>query len=99
MDENIKPLYDNYLVAPLEEAKDLPGGLVLPDSSNKEQPMIGEVKAVPDGEWYEKGKQIVQPPIFTVGDKVIYRKWSVTEVEKDKLVIVNQKDIVGVYKK
>lgn len=94
----IEPLFDNVLVEPIEPAEEkLPSGLVTLNKPG-DAPLIGIVRAVSKGEWYEKGQQIVNPLAVKVGDKVLYRKWSMSEVTYDgkDLLVVAQKDIAAI---
>ena len=92
---NIKPLFDNVLVKPLEAEAKTASGILLPDSA-KEKPQIGEVMAVGPGATNNDGKLI--PMMVKVGQKVMYKKWGGNEVKVDKeeWAIVEQKDILAV---
>ena len=95
----IEPLFDNVLIKPLElDSGKLAGGIELPPTDDKDKPLFGEIIAVSKGEWYEKGQKIVNPLSVEVGDKVLYRKWSMAEIRKDgqDYVTVNQKDITAI---
>ena len=92
---NIKPLFDNVLIKPLEEEDKLPSGLVLPDTA-KEKPQIGVVMAVGPGTTDDKGKFVAVT--VKVGQKVMYKKWGGNEVkvEGKEWTIVEQKDILAI---
>ncbi len=91
---NIKPLFDNVLVKPLQAEEKLPSGIILPDSA-KEKPQMGEVMAVGPGGVDEKGNPVKM--IVKVGDKVMYKKWGGNEVKVDgqEWMLVEQKDILA----
>jgi chaperonin GroES len=91
---NIKPLFDNVLVKPLEAEAKTASGIILPDSA-KEKPQIGLVMAVGDGK-IVKGEK--HPVIVKIGEKVLYKKWGGSEVKVDKeeWTIVSQDDILAV---
>ena len=92
---NIKPLFDNVLVKPLQAEEKLPSGIILPDSA-KEKPQMGEVMAVGPGGTDEKGNSIKM--IVTVGMKVMYKKWGGNAVKVDgkEWMLVEQKDILAI---
>jgi chaperonin GroES len=92
---NIKPLFDNVLIKPLEAEEKLPSGIILPDSA-KEKPQMGQVMAVGTGATNDKGVKV--PMIVKVGDKVMYKKWGGNEVKVsgDEWTIVEQKDILAI---
>jgi chaperonin GroES len=90
-----RPLHDRVLVRRVEEDTRTPGGIIIPDTV-KEKPMQGEVLAVGSGVRNEKGELIaldVKP-----GDRVLFGKWSGTEVKIDgeELLIMKESDILGV---
>jgi chaperonin GroES len=92
---NIKPLFDNVLIKPLEAEEKLPSGIILPDSA-KEKPQMGQVMAVGGGATNDKGKKI--PMIVKEGMKVMYKKWGGNEVKVggEEWTIVEQKDILAI---
>lgn len=94
---DIRPLFDNVLIKPLEEEAKTPSGIVLPDTA-KEKPQIGEVMAVGPGGLTEDGKRI--PIVVKVGQKVMYKKWGGNEVKvgTEEWLLVEQKDILAVIK-
>lgn len=91
----IKPLGDRILVKPCEGKEVTKGGIVIPDTA-KEKPQEGEIIAVGDGRKTEDGKVIV----LTVkkGDKVLYGKYSGTEIKLDSVdyLIMREDDILGI---
>ncbi len=91
---NVTPLADRVVVRALEETEQMRGGLFIPDTA-KEKPMQGEVIAVGPGR-YEKDKRV--PMELKVGDKVLYGKYSGTEVtiEGDQLLILREADVLAV---
>jgi chaperonin GroES len=91
---NIKPLGDRIIIKVIESEETTKSGIVLPGTA-KEKPMQGEVLAVGSGEMVD-GKKI--PLELKVGDKVIYSKYSGTEVKMDgnEYLIVRQSDILAV---
>jgi len=96
---NIKPLFDNVLVKPLEAEERLPSGIILPDSA-KEKPQIGQVMAVGPGKSCcdTDAKDCDCKMVVKVGDKVMYKKWGGNEVKVsgEEWTIVEQKDILAI---
>jgi chaperonin GroES len=90
-----RPLHDRVVVRRLEENERTKGGIIIPDTA-KEKPQQGEVVAVGPGAVDEKGK--VQPLDVKQGDRVLFGKWSGTEVKLDgeELLIMKESDILGV---
>ncbi len=90
----VNPLADRVVVKALEEAEQMRGGLYIPDTA-KEKPQQGEIIAVGPGK-YEDGKLV--PMGVKVGDKVLYGKYSGTEVtiEGDQLLILRESDVLAV---
>lgn len=91
----IKPLADRVVVKPLEETEEMKGGLYIPDTA-KEKPQQGEVVAVGPGRVSDEGKRIDVE--LTVGERVIYGKYSGTEVTvgDDELLILRESDVLAV---
>lgn len=89
-----KPLFDNVLIRPLDKEEKTPSGILLPDSA-KEKPQIGEVMAVGEGSFNDKGEKM--PMLIKVGQKVLYKKWGGNEVKvgAEEWLIVEQKDIMA----
>ena len=92
---NIRPLHDRVVVRRLEEERTSAGGIVIPDSA-AEKPMTGEILAVGNGKVQENGDQ--RPLDVKVGDKVLFGKYSGTEVkvEGDDVLVMREDDIMGV---
>jgi chaperonin GroES len=93
--KQIKPLFDNVLVKPLQAEEKLPSGIVLPDSV-KEKPQIGLIMAIGPGSTDDKGNKTKM--VVKVGDKVMYKKWGGNEVkvEGEEWTIIEQKDILAI---
>jgi chaperonin GroES len=93
-DLKVKPLADRVVVKPLEEAEQMRGGLYIPDTA-KEKPQHGEIVAVGPGR-FEDGKRIDME--LKVGDKVLYGKYSGTEVtlEDQQYLILRESDVLAV---
>ena len=92
---NVTPLHDRVLIRRLEEKETVKGGIIIPDTA-KEKPMEGEVIAVGPGARNEQG-QIVALDV-KAGDKILFGKWSGTEVKLDgeELLIMKESDIMGI---
>ena len=90
-----RPLHDRVLVRRILAAEKTAGGIIIPDTA-QEKPMQGEVVAVGKGKRLEDGR--LEPLGVKVGDKVIYGKWSGTEVKLDGVehVILKEEDLFGV---
>jgi chaperonin GroES len=90
-----RPLHDRVVVRRIEEDERTPGGIIIPDTA-KEKPQQGEVIAVGPGARDEKG--VVQPLDVKAGDRVLFGKWSGSEVKIDgeELLIMKESDILGV---
>jgi len=90
----VKPLSDRVVVKALEETEQMRGGLFIPDTA-KEKPQQGEIVAVGPGK-YEDGKLV--PMTLKVGDKVLYGKYSGTEVtlNNDQVLILRESDVLAV---
>jgi chaperonin GroES len=93
-----RPLQDRVLVRPLEEDEKSAGGIIIPDTA-KEKPTEGEVIAVGPGARDESGALV--PLDVKKGDRILFGKWSGTEVSIDgeELVIMKETDIFGVIEK
>ncbi|MFH1339149.1 MAG: co-chaperone GroES [Candidatus Omnitrophota bacterium] len=95
---NIQPLGDRIVIEPLEAEDKTKGGIVLPDTA-KEKPQEGKVVAVGKGKVLESGS--VQAPEVKVGDKVLYGKYSGTEVttkDGEEVLIMREEDILAIIK-
>jgi len=92
---NIRPLHDRVIIKRMEEERTTPGGIVIPDSAT-EKPVKGEVLAVGKGKTNDSGD--VKPLDVKVGDKVLFGKYSGTEVKVDgeDLLVMREDDIVAV---
>ena len=92
---SFRPLHDRVLIQPLEQEAKTKGGIIIPDTA-KEKPVEGKVIAVGPGARDENGK--LRPLDVKVGDRVLYGKWSGTEVKVDgeDVLIVKESDIMGV---
>ncbi len=90
-----RPLHDRVVVRRIEEDERTPGGIIIPDTA-KEKPQQGEVIAVGPGARDEKGQ--IQPLDVKAGDRVLFGKWSGTEVKIDgeELLIMKESDLLGV---
>jgi chaperonin GroES len=90
-----RPLHDRVLIRRVEAEEKTLGGIIIPDTA-KEKPMEGEVVAVGPGARGEDGK--IQPLDVKAGDRVLFGKWSGTEVKLDgeDLIIMKESDIMGV---
>lgn len=90
-----RPLHDRVLVRRIDAEAKSAGGIIIPDTA-KEKPQQGEVVAVGPGARDEAGK--IVPLALEAGDRVLFGKWSGTEVKIDgeELLIVKESDILGV---
>ena len=93
-----RPLHDRVLVKRVEQNEKTAGGIIIPDTA-KEKPMEGEILAVGTGARQEDGTVI--PLEVKAGDKVLFGKWSGTEVKVDgeDLLIMKESDLLGVIEK
>lgn len=91
----VKPLGDRVLVKPVEEDEQVKGGIIIPDTA-KEKPQRGEIVAVGDGKVDDSGNRIALS--VTVGDTVLYGKYSGTEVNlnDEDYLIMPEGDILAV---
>ena len=90
-----RPLHDRVLVKRVEEEQKTKGGIIIPDTA-KEKPLEGEVVAVGNGKLLEDGK--VRPLDIKAGDRILFGKWSGTEVKLngEELLIMKESDIMGI---
>jgi chaperonin GroES len=97
MEENMKfrPLHDRVLVKRIEQEEKTSGGIIIPDTA-KEKPMEGEIIAVGPGARKEDGE--IAPLDVKAGDRVLFGKWSGTEVkiEGEELLIMKESDVLGI---
>jgi len=91
----MKPLGDRVIVKPAAAEEKTKGGIILPDTA-KEKPVIGEVVAIGPGKVTDDGKKVL--PEVKVGDKVLYGKYSGTEVtvEGEEYLIMREADIFAI---
>jgi chaperonin GroES len=90
-----RPLHDRVLVRRIEAAEKTAGGIIIPDTA-KEKPQEGEIVSVGTGAKNEDGK--VTPLDVKAGDKILFGKWSGTEIKVDgeDLLIMKESDILGI---
>ena len=93
----IQPLADRVVVKALEETEQMRGGLYIPDTA-KEKPQQGEIVAVGPGKLTDEGKRV--PPELKTGDRVLYGKYSGTEVTvgDEQYLILRESDVLAVIK-
>ena len=92
---NFKPLHDRVLVRRVESDERTPGGIIIPDTA-QEKPMEGEVLEVGSGARDESGKLV--PLDVKKGDKILFGKWSGTEVKMngEEYLIMKESDVMGI---
>ncbi len=92
---NIRPLHDRLVVKRESEERKSPGGIVIPDTAT-EKPIFGKVLAVGKGKILQNGE--IRPLDVSVGDKILFGKYSGTEVKVDgeELVVMREEDVMGV---
>jgi chaperonin GroES len=97
MSLNLKPLGSRVVIEPIEQEDVTAGGIVLPETA-KEKPQQGKILAVGPGDRDEDGDRIAMD--VAVGDKVLYAKYSGTEIKVDgkKLLILRESDILAIVK-
>jgi chaperonin GroES len=90
-----RPLHDRVVVRRIEQEQKTAGGIIIPDTA-KEKPQEGEIVAVGPGARNEAGE--IVPPDVKAGDRVLFGKWSGSEVKVDgeELLIMKESDIMGV---
>ena len=90
-----KPLHDRVLVKRIASDEKTKGGLIIPDTA-KEKPAEGEIIAVGEGARKDSGELIA--PSVKAGDRILFGKWSGTEVtlDGDELLIMKESDILGI---
>jgi chaperonin GroES len=90
-----RPLHDRVLVKRIEQEERTKGGIIIPDTA-KEKPMEGRVVAAGSGSRSEDGK--ITPLDVKAGDRILFGKWSGTEVKMDgdELLIMKESDILGI---
>lgn len=92
---NVKPMEDRILLKPMEAEQKTAGGIIIPDNA-KEKPQKGEVIAVGPGKTNDKGQKIEMA--LKKGDKVLYGKYSGTEItiEGQEYLIVRESDVLAI---
>jgi chaperonin GroES len=95
---SFRPLHDRVLVRRVKEEEKSKGGIIIPDTA-KEKPQEGKVVAVGSGTRGEDGK--ITPLDVKAGDRILFGKWSGTEVSIDgeELIIMKESDILGIVEK
>ena len=90
-----RPLHDRVLVRPVEQEERTAGGILIPDTA-KEKPMEGKVVAIGPGTRSKDGR--VHPLDVKVGDRVLFGKWSGTEIklDGDEFMIMKESDVMGI---
>ena len=91
----VRPLHDRLVVRRIEEKESVKGGIIIPDTA-KEKPQEGEVIAVGSGTLNDKGE--LRALDVKTGDRILFGKWSGTEVKLDgeELLIMKESDIMGI---
>ncbi|MBN1293991.1 MAG: co-chaperone GroES [Candidatus Latescibacteria bacterium] len=93
---NVKPLEDRVIVKPLEAEEKTAGGVIIPDNA-KQKPQKGEVVAVGPGKVSDKGSSLEMT--LKKGDKVLYEKYSGTEIkiEGEEYLIIRESDVLATF--
>ena len=93
---NLKPLSNHLFIEPLEAEKKTKSGIVLPETVDKEKPMMGQVVAVGPGKRNDQGE--VVPMSVKVGQKVLFKKYGPDEVEVDgkKYLVGDEDDVLAI---
>jgi chaperonin GroES len=91
----LRPLHDRILVRRLEEAEQIRGGIIIPDTA-KEKPQQAEVKAVGNGKLLDSGKR--SAPEVKPGDRILFAKYSGSDIkiDGDEYLILREDEILGV---
>jgi chaperonin GroES len=91
----IRPLHDRVLVRRIDQDEKSSGGIIIPDTA-QEKPMEGKVVAVGKGARGDDGK--IQPLDVKKGDRILFGKWSGTEIKMDgeELLVMKESDIMGI---
>lgn len=92
---NFRPLHDRVLVERIESEEKTAGGIIIPDTA-KEKPMEGKVVAVGNGTRNESGSLV--PLDVKVGDRILFGKWSGTEIKVDNkdYLVMKETDVMGI---
>ncbi len=93
---NFKPLSNRVFIEPVAEDKKTKSGIVLPDTAEKEKPVLGVVVAMGPGKMSEKGERM--PMTVKVGDRVLFKKYGPDEIEVDgkKYLVGDEDDILAI---
>ena len=93
---NFQPLSDHVFIEPLKEDKTTKSGIVLPETAEREKPMLGKIVAAGPGKRNDKGELI--PMSVKIGDKVIFKKYGPDEVEVNgkKYLVGSEDDILAI---
>ncbi len=93
---NFKPLSNHIFIEPLSQEKATKSGIVLPETAEKEKPMVGKIVAVGSGKINEKGERIAMS--VKVGDKVLFKKYGPDEIEVDgkKYLVGDEDDVLAI---
>ncbi len=93
---NLKPLSNHVFIEPLTAEKVTKSGIVLPETAEKEKPVVGQVVAVGPGKVNEKGERAVMS--VKIGDKVLFKKYGPDEIEVEgkKYLVGTEEDILAV---
>ena len=93
-----KPLHDYVVIKPLDDDEKTKGGIILPDTVDKEKPEKGEIMAVGEGRGLDKGQR--KPMEVRVGDIVVFKKYSPDELPgEENQLIIREEDILAIVKK
>lgn len=93
---NFKPLSNRIFIEPVVEDKKTKSGIVLPDTAEREKPMVGKVVAIGPGKLNEKGER--SPMSVKVGDSVLFKKYGPDELEVDgkKYLVGDEDDVLAI---
>lgn len=93
---NIRPLFSNVLVKPLEAETTTASGIIIPDTAKEQQSTVGYVMAIGEGKISPEGER--EEIAVKVGDKVMYKKWGGNEIKvgNEEWTIVDHKDILAI---
>lgn len=91
----IRPLSDRIIVEPKELESTTAGGIVIPDTADKDKPMRGKIIAIGDGKWHDGHKQPLQ---VKVGDEILFGKYAGTNVklEDKEYLVMREEDVMGI---
>ncbi len=92
----LKPINDHVIVKPITEDEVTKAGIIMPDTVDKEKPEKGEVVAVGPGKLLENGQRA--PMSVTIGDKVMFKKYSPDEIKVDgeEYLVISEGDIIAI---